>query len=132
MRRLFRESFTWKPSPLVTPSISAATITTQAIPSASRNPVRIWGNAAGRMTRRNRPKPRTPKFCADRRYFDSIERTAEVVAVTIGKTLARKIRKIDEASAASQIVRPQTVKRTPPNKTTAKGIQAIGEIGRSI
>ena len=45
--------------------------------------------------------------------------TAAIVATVIGKTLARKIKKIGAASLT-------------PNQRMATGIQAIGEIGRKI
>src|SRR6266568_2036626 len=45
--------------------------------------------------------------------------TAAIVATVIGKTLARKIKKIGAASLT-------------PNQRIATGIQAIGEIGRKI
>ncbi len=65
----------------------------------------------------------TPKFRADRRYFRSIEATADAVAVVIVKNDERKIRKIAARSLGSN-------QRAGPKISVAIGSQAIGEIGR--
>lgn len=61
----------------------------------------------------------TPKFAPARRYRRSIVCTPAVVCTTIGKIDEMKIGKIGDALPT-------------PNHRIAIGIQAIGEIGRSI
>src|SRR6266508_736232 len=114
----FRASIIRYPRPEVTAIISAATTTNQAMPSASRTPVRICGKAAGKMTFLNSVVPLTPKFWAARRWASGIFCTAAIEAVMTGNKLARKIRKIGARSLT-------------PNHKIATGIQAIGEIGRN-
>ena len=51
--RLFHSSHTQKPMPTPPVSISAATMTSQAMPRLRRNPVNMFGNAAGSNTEKS-------------------------------------------------------------------------------
>src|SRR5215468_10126918 len=107
------------PSPDLKAIISAATTTNQATPRLILMPTMICGRAAGITTWRNSASPETPKFSAARMYWRSMVWTPAVVSSAMGKKEERKIRKIGA--------------RFPtPNQMMARGIHAIGEIGRRI
>jgi hypothetical protein len=81
-------------------------------------PTMICGSTAGMTTCRKSFLRETPKLAAARRYWRSMACTPAVVCTTIGKTAARKIRNIGDALPT-------------PNHRIARGIQAMGEMGRS-
>src|SRR5688500_559648 len=77
------------------------------------------GRTAGKITRTISAGVVRPKLRPACTYIGGTLRTPFIVATTIGKNDARKIRKIG-------------ARLLTPNQITASGIQASGEIGRSI
>lgn len=99
-------------------SISAATITSQAMPTEMRMPVMMVGAAAGRITSR---AVRSRDTSSVRATFSQSCRTAptpNAVFTSIGQSEQMKITKMAEVSASLMVY-------------SANGIQASGEIGLS-
>src|SRR5688500_13787238 len=107
------------PRPESTAIISAATSTSQATPNAIRRPTTILGRMAGKITLTISAPVDRPKFRPACTYIGGTLRTPFIVATTIGKNDATKIRKIG-------------ARLVTPNQCTARGIEASDEIGRSI
>ena len=72
--------------------ISAATTTSQAMPSARRRPTMICGRAAGNTTLANTCAGASPKLRPARRKTDGTFETPLTHATTIGKNAPRKIK----------------------------------------
>src|SRR5262245_25046251 len=105
--------------PVPPTSISAATITSHAMPMEMRMPVRIVGAAAGRMivnARRNVP---TSSVLATLSHSRRTEATPNAVLIIVGHNEQLKIKKIDERLESLIVY-------------SASGIQASGEIGLRI
>src|SRR5215813_12251468 len=104
--------------PVPPTSISAATITSHAMPMEMRMPVRIVGAAAGRMivnARRNVP---TSSVFATLSHSRRTEATPNAVLIIVGHNEQMQITKIDERLESLIVY-------------SASGIQASGEIGLS-
>src|SRR5215813_11886991 len=102
--------------PVPPTSISAATITSQAMPMEMRMPVRIVGAAAGRMIVKARLSGETSSVRATFNHSRRTEATPNAVLINIGQTEQMKITKIDEIDESLMVY-------------SASGIQASGEIG---
>src|SRR6185369_4315401 len=97
-------------------SISAATITSQAMPIEIRMPVRMVGAAAGRITSQTLRSTETSSVRATSSHSRRTDATPNAVLIRVGQIEQMKITKIDD-SALSRI------------EYRASGIQASGEIG---
>ena len=84
------------PSPFVAAIISARNTTMQAITSATRQPVRIEGAAAGSTTVNNVAVRDAPAARADQTSLGSTARAPARVASRIGKTASATTRRIFE------------------------------------
>src|SRR5215472_6839118 len=84
-----------------------------------RNPIMIWGNAAGKTTLAMSWAGESPKFRPARRYIEGTLRTPFMAATMMGKNEARNMRKVAAALPT-------------PNQMMETGIQAMGLIGRTI
>src|SRR6266851_5193703 len=97
--------------PVPPTSISAATITSQAMPIEMRMPVRIVGAAAGRITVKARLTVPTSSVRATLIHSLRTEATPNAVLSSIGHTEQMKMTKIAELDAETLVVRPVVVER---------------------
>ena len=104
--------------PVPPTSISAATMTSHAMPIEIRIPVRIVGAAAGRIT--VKAVLNGPNSCVRATLTQSSRTpaTPKAVLISMGQIEQIKITKIADASLS-------------PMMKSASGIHASGEIGRS-
>ena len=82
--------------PVPPTSISAATMTSQAMPMEMRMPVTMVGAAAGRMMVKALRKGRTSKVRATFSHSLRVEATPKAVLTSIGHTEQMKMTKIAE------------------------------------
>ena len=82
--------------PVPPTSISAATITSQAMPMEMRMPVRMVGAAAGRMMVKARRNVPTSSVRATLSHSLRTAATPNAVLISIGHTEQMKITKIEE------------------------------------
>ena len=82
--------------PVPPTSISAATITSQAMPIEMRMPVRMVGAAAGRMMVKARRKTPTSSVRATLSHSLRTAATPKAVLISIGHSEQMKITKIEE------------------------------------
>lgn len=113
---MLRASTIGSPRPEFTPFISAATITSQATPSASRSAVKIWGSAAGNTTRREEFEPAQPEVLG----------RAHVHEWDVAHGGHRAHHDREEGRQEDEEDRVQV---PTPNHRMATGIHAMGEIG---
>src|SRR5450432_3870294 len=99
-------------------SISAATITSHAMPIDMRMPVMIVGAAAGRITSNARRSGLTSSVRATLSHSLRTDDTPNAVLISIGQIEQMKMTNIDEVAESLIVYR-------------ASGIQASGEIGLS-
>src|SRR3981189_2560210 len=102
--------------PVPPTSISAATITSQAMPIEIRMPVRMVGAAEGRITRKALRSGVTSRGYATFNQSWRTEATPNAVLISIGHTEQMKITKMPEMGLALIVY-------------SASGIQASGEMG---
>src|SRR5437763_2164241 len=113
-----RASMIRNPRPELTAIISAATTTSQAMPTVMRTPTSNCGRMAGSSTSRSISHGGSAKLRAALRCTGSMSCTAFIVASVSGRNEAEKISNMAERSPT-------------PNQRMAMGIHASGEIGRS-
>src|SRR6266850_2313714 len=103
--------------PVPPTSISAATITSQAMPIEIRIPVRIVGAAAGRMMVKARRKVPTSSVRATLSHSLRTEATPNAVLIIIGHrqqmTQGHPCDRVGELDADALVVRPVVVERPP-------------------
>src|SRR5260221_5486999 len=104
--------------PVPPTSISAATITSKAMPIEMRMPVNMVGAAAGRMTVKAFLNGETSSVRATLSQSRRTEATPKAVLISIGQVEQMKMTKIAETLESLSVKR-------------ASGIQAGGEIGFS-
>src|SRR5712671_3678557 len=104
--------------PVPPTSISAATITSQAMPSEIRMPVRMVGAAEGSTTRKALRNGVTSRVFATFSQSLRTEATPNAVLINIGQTEQMKITNTPEMELSLMVY-------------SASGIQASGEIGFS-
>src|SRR6202042_332261 len=105
--------------PVPPTSISAATITSQAMPIEIRMPVRIVGAAAGRITVKARLTVPTSSVRATLIHSLRTAATPNAVLSSIGQTEQMNMTKIADSPESLMVY-------------SASGIQASGEIGFNI
>ena len=119
VRSTLRASEISQPSPEVAPTSSAATSAIQPTPRPTRMPVTICGSAARNTIFTSTSNSDAPRQRAARMTLCSTFFTPEMVLISSGKKMPRKMM--------------NWFCRSPmPNHRMASGIQAIGGIGRSI
>ena len=84
-------------------SISAATITSQAIPIEMRMPVRMVGAAAGRITSKARRTGPTSRVRATLSQSRRTEATPKAVLMSMGQIEQMKITKMPEADESLMV-----------------------------
>src|SRR3974390_939547 len=94
MERLFHSFHTKYPMPVPPTSISAATMTSQAMPMEMRMPVRIVGAAAGRMMVKARLNVPTSSGLATFSHSRRTEGTPKAVLIMVGHSEQMKMTKI--------------------------------------
>src|SRR5258708_5535960 len=105
--------------PVPPTSISAATITSQAMPIEIRMPVRMVGAAAGRITATALRNGRTSRVFATLSQSRRTDATPKAVLITIGHIEQLKVTKIADTFESLSV-------------NNASGIHASGEIGLRI
>src|SRR3982751_3070040 len=98
--RLFHSFHTKYPMPVPPTSISAATITSHAMPMEMRMPVNMVGAAAGRMTRNALRSAPTSSVFATFSQSRLTEATPCAVLISIGHTEQMKMTNTDEIAAS--------------------------------
>src|SRR6516164_5050611 len=101
--KLFHSFQTKVPIPVPPTSISAATITSQAMPIEIRIPVRMVGAAAGSTTCSARRKPDTSSVRATFSHSRLTDPTPWAVLINIGQTEQMLMTKIDESEESRMV-----------------------------